>query len=270
MKRWIAWATGVALLVAPVAGAAPLAETVVDATFASKYMTDGFKIGGDNPVWQLGVGLNAIAGTGASLLAWTSLQQDRLNREYDEVDLIARYGHEFFSGKPLALATRVYFDYWFYPNRTATAGADGAPVEEPMKKGNKMGAGFSLPSLLPIAGSWLVPSYNLHYWTYWRRNQSDRYQGGAHHEFLMEYYHELPKLIPGVVSHYVGLAGSLNYHDGAFGVTPGLSHTTARLSTAVYAMGIWLSASVNQQWSHQPTVDPTDEFWSTISLSKQF
>jgi hypothetical protein len=231
-----------------------------DITWASKYMADGFKIGGDHPVFQPSINL-ATPLDGASLMLWSSIQMERENQQFDEYDLMARYERDLFTGEQYAIHLQGYYDYWMYPKETT---ADGSV------HGNKLNAGISAPSLFPIAGSHLVPSYNVYYWLYWAQNRSDLYQGGTHHEVMLEYYHDIPRLIPGAREQWVGVTGSVNYNDGAFGVHPGWSHSTAQLVVGVYALECSFSLSLNRQWSYEPSIDPTDEFWSTLSLQKEF
>ncbi len=225
---------------------------------ASKYITDGFKIGGDNPVWHLSAEL-ATPLDGISLQFWSALQVNRANQSYDELDAMVRYAHTFLGDKRLAVNVHGFADYWVYPKATV-----------PSLRGNKLQAGVSLTNLLDSPQSWLVPSYNVFYWLYWDRGQRTSYQGGARHELGLQYIRTLPRLIPGTDAQSAAVGGTLNYNDGAFRVRPGWTHSTAHVGTTVSAWGCQFSLSVDRQWSYEPSVNPENELWSTFSFSKTF
>src|SRR3989344_4948376 len=58
---------------------------ITDITWASQYMSDGFKIAGNSPVWQLAL-KSKIFSTGFSVMLWGALQIDRQNSQFDEGD----------------------------------------------------------------------------------------------------------------------------------------------------------------------------------------
>jgi hypothetical protein len=262
-----------ALLAAACCGRASADEKpfTVDAnlTYSSLYMSDGFKIGGDHPVWQPSIAMTTPL-EGVSVAVWSSLQIDRDNQQYDELDLMIPYAHDFMRNTPYAFNLHGFYDYWTYPKiNVVPEMSDGSNPTENMH-GNKLHAGVSMTNLIPIEGSHLVPTYNLYYWLYWAQNQRDQFQGGAHHEFQLSYFHDVPRFLPGARFQYVGASGSINYNDGAFNVRPGWSHSVAQISTGVYGEGWMFSCSLNRQWSYRASVDPNNELWSMVSFSKQF
>jgi len=244
-----------------------------DVTWASEYIMDGFSIGGDHPVFQPSVRVGTPL-TGVSLMFWSSLQVDRSNQQYDELDLMARYSHDFVTRHGTALNIHGYYDYWAYPKLNMSGESLGTSAEAPSSMhGSKVNVGVSATNLIPLEGSFLVPSYNLYYWIYWAQNSIDQWQGGAHHEFLLEYYHSIPRLFDGIQRQYVGASGSINYNDGAFGIQSGWSHSTTSVSTGVYALSCIFSLSLNRQWAFEtatPSVDMKNELWTTLSLTKEF
>jgi predicted class III extradiol MEMO1 family dioxygenase len=127
-----------------------------------------------------------------------------------------------------------------------------------------------MPNLFPLAGSFLVPSYNVYYLRHWAQDREDLDQGGTQHELLLEYDRAMKVLIPGATYQYAGATASANYHNGDFGVKPGISHSTASLVTGLYALRSIFILSVNHQWSYEPTLDPNNEFWTTFSFVKKF
>jgi hypothetical protein len=240
-------------------------------TYASKYMSDGFKIGGDHSVWEPSAWLTTPL-SGVSLMFWSAIQMDRQNQQYDEYDLMVRYSHDFMQRTRWAYNLHGYFDYWTYPKDNVQDPTVVGPDSSQNMHGNKLNAGVSMTRLLPLWGSFVVPTYNLYYWLYWAQNRSDLFQGGAHHELMLSYYHDIPKFISGlgIEGQYVGTSWSVNYNDGAFNVQPGWSHTVAQISTGAYSKGWNCSISINRQWSYISSVDPDNEVWSTFSFTKFF
>ncbi len=240
-------------------------------SFASEYVTDGFRVGPQSPVFQPGLSVG-ILDTGLSLMLWSSMPIDRNYRQFDELDVFANYVHDFFEDKAYRVRFHSFIDYWLYPRSSTTIQVYGYPYEIPMRKGNKLHAGVTLPALLPVPvlGSYLVPSYNAYYWLYWQQNLRDRYQGGARHEFVLSYTRSIPVRVPGLRFPYASLAGSASYNDGAFGVHPAWSHSTAHLTAGFTTLGFNVAASFNQQWSFQPTVNPENERWTSLSVAMAF
>jgi len=237
-----------------------------DLTLASKYMTDGFNVGGNHPAWMPSLAVNTTV-PGLYFQFWSALPVDRDNQQFDEYDFMARYSRDFFDGSLCKLNLHGYYDYWVYPHDEYTTNENGETIAAQSKRGQKVHAGLSLLELFPLFGSYLVPSYNYYYWF---PDQADLFRSGAHQEFALSYTHALPVFIPGATKQDVTLGGSLNYHDGAFGVQSGWSHTTALLGTSADLFGCTLGASINYQWSYIESVDPENEFWATLSVTKKF
>jgi hypothetical protein len=237
-----------------------------DLTVATKYMTDGFNVGGDHTAWMPSVAVNTTV-PGFFIMFWSALPVNRDRQQYDEYDFMARYSRNFLEGSPLKVNLHGYFDYWVYPHDELTKDKNGQTIAPQNFRGLKFHGGLSLLELLPLFGSHLVPSYNYYYWT---PDQKNLFQAGAHHELFLSYSHDLPTFIPGAKRQDFTLGGSLNYHDGVLGVEPGWSHTTAHASTSVDALGCTFGASVNYQWSYIASVDPENEFWATVSVTKKF
>jgi hypothetical protein len=251
---------------AAMAGEAKDWGVTADLTLASKYMTDGFNVGGNHAAWMPSLAINTTV-PGFYLMFWSALPTDRNRQQYDEYDFMARYSHNFLEGSPFKVNLHGYYDYWAYPHDELTQDKHGQTIAPQNFRGQKLHGGISLLELLPIAGAHLVPSYNYYYWF---PDQKDLFQAGAHHELLLNYSHELPVFIPGAKKQDITLGGSLNYHDGVFGVESGWSHTTAHVSTSVAALGCTFGASANYQWSYIESVDPENEFWATVSITKKF
>lgn len=240
-----------------------------DATWSSKYIIDGFDVGGDKPVWQLS-GKADLYDSGFSAMFWTALQVDRRYRQYDEQDFFLMYSKDFMKNSKYSVNLHGYYDYWVFPNNEAPRDQFGDPVGDSKKHGNKFQAGFSMPKLIPIGDSYLVPTYNLAYQHYFAQEREDLYQGGAYHELLVEYYQPIALFIPGATYQYAGGNAGASYHQGAFGVNAGFSHSKASMVTGVYALKSIFEATLNHQWSFEDSVNPEDELWTTVSFIRKF
>jgi len=244
-------------------------KMTADFTLASKYMINGFKVGGDNPVLQIS-GKTELYSTGVSLMFWSAVQMDRNQKEFDEQDFFVMYSRDFLKDSPYKINLHGYYDYWVFPNTQPVQDSFGDTISTARKQGNKFQAGFSMPQLIPLAESFLVPSYNAYYLHYWEQDREDLYRGGTHHELLVEFFRGIPTFIPRATYQYAGMTAGTNYYDGAFGIKPGFSHTTASLVTGLYAFNSIFETTVNQQWSYEDTVNPDDELWTTLSFIKKF
>ncbi|MEZ0393043.1 MAG: hypothetical protein ACAH59_12555 [Pseudobdellovibrionaceae bacterium] len=274
MKRWLfIFLTGFFGGLTVLAQSLPISKNemrvTTDITLASKYMLDGFQVGGDHPVWQL-AGKVDLYDTGFAFMAWTAIQVERSNKQFDEQDLFLLYSKDFLQDKSYTLNFHGYYDYWMFPNTDPVVDEFGETVSTSVKQGNKFQLGFSLPKLISIADSFLIPSYNAYHWLYFAQDREDLDQSGTYHELLAEYYKPTPIFIPGATYQYAGGTSSINYHEGAFDVDPGWSHSTASIVAGVYALKSIFTISLNHQWSFEETVNPENEFWSTFSYIKKF
>src|SRR3989338_6192938 len=86
------------LIFAPASEKSKELGIITDITWASQYMSDGFKIAEDSPVWQLAL-KSKIFSTGFSVMLWGALQIDRQNSQFDEGDFFVMYGHDFFQDR---------------------------------------------------------------------------------------------------------------------------------------------------------------------------
>jgi hypothetical protein len=238
-------------------------------TYASQYMTDGFRVGDATPVLQTSLKLD-IASTDFSLLYWNSLRTVRSKKEFDEHDFMILYTRDFNEGTRSAFNFHGFYDYWTFPNTRALKDPFGDKLTTGKFRGSKLNAGVTMARLLPLAGSFLVPAYNVYYWIYWAQDRSDQYRGGARHEISLSYTHALPDLGAEIKTPYAGVSTSLSYNDGAFGVRPGMSHSVATLYAGLSVLNIGFALSANQQFSHQRTVNARNDFWTAVSAAKEF
>ena len=240
-----------------------------DVTWASKYMLDGFKVAGDSPVWQLAFKTNLYA-TGFSVMLWGALQADREQKQYDEADFFVMYSKDFLEQSRYKINFHSFYDFWIFPNTEPIIDEFGDVVSTAKRRGNKFHVGVSMPQLIPLAQSFIIPSYNIYHWIYYDQDREDLDESGTRHELLAEYDQSIPVFIRGANYQYAGATANINYHTGVFGVEAGFSHSVASLRTGAYALKSIFEVSLNHQWTFEPTVNPGNVVWSTMSYIKKF
>ena len=237
--------------------------------YSTLYVTDGFRVGDSSDVFQMTLKLD-IPKSDFSVMYWNSLRVDRSKDRFDEHDFFILYSTAFNQESVYGFKFNAYYDYWDFPNNRKQRDPFGDEITNGKFHGSKLNAGLAFNNLLPILGSYLVPAYNVFYWIYWAQDRSDMFQGGARHELSLTFTRDLPEFSPSYQSPYVGLFTSVNYNDGAFNVKPGMSHTLVSAYTGFKALGLQNSLSANQQFSHQRTVNPRNDFWIAVSTIKEF
>lgn len=231
-----------------------------DVTVASKYMAHGFNINGDHVSVQPSLHVDTKI-PGLQLAAWAGLPADRDFRGQDEFDYLLKYNTTLGGDSVWAVKLNAYVDYWLYPNHPGAGEIDEKTGEvNPDLKGWKFNGGLSLPNLLPVGGTKIVPGYNYYYWT--PQNEDD-FEAGGVHEITLNCG------VP-VAGQSIDLGTSLNYHDGVFGVEPGWSHATAQVASTFKAGTAKITPSVNYQWSFEDSVNDEDEFWAALSVAADF
>lgn len=243
--------------------------TTLGITYASQYLTDGFRVGPAAPVMEFSLKLD-IPKTNLSLMYWNALRISRPDNEYDEHDFLLMYNHDFFTGTSYAFNFHTFYDYWFFPNSQSLRDGFGDEIASIQMHGGKVNAGVSMTNLLPIGGSVLIPAYNLYYWIYWAQDRSDLYQGGARHELSLTYTHSLPSYASWIEAAYAGGFASVSYNDGAFGIRPSWTHSVGSLYTGIHAFNSDFVVSANKQLTYQRTLRTPNEFWATVTFMKEF
>jgi hypothetical protein len=228
-------------------------------------MAHGWNIGGNEPFVFPSVNVDAVA-PGLQFALWTALALDRDLFENDEFDFLVKYGRTCRPDSRWAVNVHGYVDYWLYPHSDIVADKDGQAIPETEKIGMKYHAGVSLPNLLRLGPACLVPSYNYYYWM---PVESDLFESGGAHEIFLAYALPLAKFAATLKDKgTLSLSGSLTYHEGAFGTDPGWSHATAHLAMPLSLWTLCITPALNHQWSFEDTVNPTDELWATLSVSR--
>jgi hypothetical protein len=262
-RSWLGPATLVAAMTWAAAASAFGVGLSGDVTVGSRYMAHGWNIGGNEPFVFPSVTVDAAA-PGLQFALWTAWIMDRDQFETDEFDYMVKYGRTCCPDSRWAANFHGYVDYWVYPHSDVVADKDGQTIPETTKDGVKFHAGVSLPNLLRLGPACLVPSYNVYYWT---PVKSDLFEDGAAHEVFLSYAMPLAEIAASLKDRgSVALSASATYHDGAFGVAHGWSHATAHLALPLTFGKCYVTPAANHQWSFEDSVNPTDEFWATLSV----
>ncbi|MBK1792470.1 hypothetical protein [Persicirhabdus sediminis] len=242
----------------------------VDYTLASKYMTHGFKVGGDNWSHQPSLTLDTAI-EGLQFTYWAAFTDERALNDADEMDFMLTYQKTLNEDSDWAVNVHGLVNYWLYPHQKVDVDRNGAPSNSISNyQGLKMHIGASLPKRISLAdGIFLVPSYNIYYWM---PTTGDQFDDGFVHELFLST--SIPMNISSckyVPDHFT-LGGSVNYNTGVFGVESGWSHATAHIGTsAPITDSLSWNAGLNYQWTFEDTVNPDgDEFWGQVGVSWSF
>lgn len=188
---------------------------------------------------------------------------DELLSYIQEVDLTLACGRTFLDEKCRALET-----YSLGPRVTRPCWEwKGYGLSDEESDHMEIRAGLSLPKLVPMGSSSLVPSYYLGY--KWSAN-SGRPERGYFHIFGLAYNLSIPALISTQGEQTISISTDMTYNEDILGSEAGWSHTTAGISTSFIYRGFALTPSINRQWSFENAVDLEDESWVSISLSYSF
>jgi len=261
------------LLTAGTAAFATPTQTVyeVNLQLASKYMTSGWNIGEDEPTFQ--TILTARDFLPGIYVRWLgSMPLNRHANDADEVDVFLGFGYDVFKHRDWRLNLHGFVDYWLFPRQFMYTDSSGQPIPETIRQGIKPNLGASLPLNLPpaiaqVKGT-LTPTYNAYFWT---PLEHDWFDSGFMHECMLEYDLPLIGLREPLLPQVVRLRGTVNYHDGAFGMPTGWSHMTAHLILPFNALGVVISSSVHYQHpfgNFAPILEGT--WWYMLAVRKNF
>ena len=243
---------------------APAPRLTVDTTLgvATAYSPHGFNVGDDNPNLQSTVKLG-LPGTGLSFMYWSSLPFDRGESLYDEHDVQVAWRNKL----PVAgqfVPVRLAATYFYYPNLPLSQNRYGQSIKEVDKSGAKFNAGLSTPSLALGGGYSLRADYDVFRFL---PGYTDLFAPGTAHEVGLDLAMPTMDTDPaaGAALGAPSLHYAVNYHDGAFGVTPGWSHAYATLSLPFRLGHERFQFDLTHQWSWESTVCANDLTWAMLS-----
>jgi len=221
-----------------------------DVTFTSKYMWHGYNILGEHGAVQPSIDLD-LFGTGFSANVWASYALSSGLSDFDEIDFTLAYATSAFADERYAMDIGINYIYYDFPNLRSAA----ADTEE-------VGASVSMPSLLPLGGSSLVPSYYVG-----RLFPADEGgpTGGIFHIAGLSYSLTMPVI--GGKERTIDFTAEAVYNDGAFDADSDWSHATFGVSTPIEVGPLCFTPFLSYQLSMDDTVNEDDEIWGGLSVS---
>jgi hypothetical protein len=238
----------------------------IDATYVSRYIWRGFDVYKNNhSAFQPSVDLD-LYGTGLGVNVWMS-QANRSGFERDEqINYTLYYRNSAFEG-PAAMNYKVGWTYYSYtevPTKGSYFGNGDA---------QEIFGGFAWPNLLPGG---LVPSYTaVCYWPS-EHNALSHDNGGWAHVFGLGYDLPVPGLAgnPNQALHF---SADAVYNGGVGPRPPGAkvdhdwSHAVFGVSTGfALAQNLTFKPGFYYQSSWDDSVNTSDEYWTSLSLSYKF
>lgn len=245
------------------AGDKPPVQFLADVTYLSQYVAHGFDLSNDGPVVQGTVIANHVLVPNLELGYVYSYTLDRDDKQWDETGPAIRYSCEFFAETPYALKGFASAYYFNYPHWEFAFNKNLEPIDDTRLRALKLQTGWSLPNLMQVGQVQLIPAYTL---TRWESVKKDLIEEGSLHEFALAAVFPLDFLDKQPLS----LRAAANYHTGVLGVEEGWSHYTLQADTTFLWKGLFFKPGLNYQWSEEPTVNPEDEFWVSLSVTKLF
>jgi len=239
----------------------------IDATYVSRYIWRGYDAYGRNhSAIQPSIDLD-LFGTGYGFKVWMSRANASGFENSEWLTYTFYKKNKFFVGESYETNSQIGYTYFSYPDsprKGSASGADGAAQE--------IFAAFAWPELFPMG---IVPSYAM--FAYWpsESEANNRNNGGWAHVFGLAYDMSVPAILPGtdeqvlhlgfhtVYNDSVGPAGKTADHDWSHGV---FSVTTDFPITE----NLMFSPGLHYQSSWDDSINTSDEFWTSLSLSYKF
>jgi len=262
------------IIVVAASGIAAAAESdgqlhgTIDVTYNSRFIWRGYDAYGNNhSAIQPSVDLD-LFGTGFGVNVWSS-RANGSGFENDEwLTYTLYYGTMFFAEENYATACKVGYTYFGYPDSpkegTPNYGADGHAEE--------FFAGFAMPKITGIQG--LVPSYAMFAYYPAESNANNAGNAGWAHVFALNYDMQIPSLMDSSVTQTLHLGAHTVYNDGV-GPNPNADHdwSHAVFSAALdfpIAENLTFTPGFHYQSSWDDTINSSDEYWTSLSLTYKF
>jgi hypothetical protein len=226
-------------------------------TFASRSIFHGWDIAGDNkPVLHPFIKYS-VGKTGLSLAAWASMPLERKYNHMDDFEFLAMYDRQLFKDQKYAIGFNGFADLVCVP-QARIPDKDGNNISKVLWKLN---IGFSMPSLIKVGQSAIVPSYNLFHFTPFVNRV---FTSGSVHEFALAY--KIP------VRSGINLSLISTYDDGAFGNAVGWTCAVGKLSFNEKVGPVNINGGINYQKAYGtvPNDQVDDEFWFSLGINKSF
>lgn len=210
---------------------------------ASQYLSHGFDVSNDENVFQLDI--KKSYSNGLDLAFWTNKSLEKTKSLGDEFDFyVSKTGQVYNS----SIYYTFLIDYWnLYRTNNHKDG---------FKFGLNLDSSFKIYN-----GVFLTIKYNNYFW---KSIGSGKFKSGFSNEFECE----INKNINLIKQDRIGLSTKLVYHEGAFGVKPGVSHSILSFNYNLNLMDkSELKIGYLYQKSYEDSVNNEDENQFSIQLS---
>ena len=231
-------------------------DATLDFTYATQYMWHGYDMyPDDHGAFQPSV---KFEWNGFYTTLWGSWADESGFTNASELDYIVGWNKTFWEDNYYALSLNTWWNYFDYYN-------DHTGLES-----QEIALSLSLPNLIPLGPSKLVPHYTLYY-DFDAFDAAKTLKDGFFHEFGLDYAIPIPALIPDQKEQAISLGWQVTYEDDVYvGVKSGFSHTTASISTTFEWKGFYFTPAVKYQWSLEDTMNPENELYGLFSIGYSF
>ena len=225
-----------------------------DMTYVSEYIYRGVDFYGDKGAWQPSIYFDLFE-TGFSFGIWGSKPDRSGNEKWTELDFNPGYSFQMF--KDEAYQSNVTLEYWYF----------GYPKNS-HKRANEDQMGqvkVKWPNLFKIGDIKIIPMYFY--------AQKSPVASGLGYQ-VAGYFHELrvTTIFPiADTGHTLDIAADTVYRGNVWGLGNCISHLQLSAASSFdIGNGFTLTPGLFYQFSMKDSVNPEDEFWTQISLSKSF
>lgn len=243
----------------------------IDATYVSRYIWRGYDAYGDNhSAFQPSVDLD-LFGTGFGLTVWMSRANGSGFENSEWLTYTPYYKGALFVDEAFATYFKIGYTYFSYPDMSRD-GRTGATAFPPSGAAQEVFGAFQWPNLLPGG---IVPSYAM--FAYWpsESKAANRANGGWAHVFGLSKDITLPAILDSMPEQVIHLGAHTVYNDS---VGPAGSSADHDWSHAVFSIstdfdlgnGLKLVPGFNYQSSWDDSINTSDEYWTSLSLSYSF
>ncbi len=240
----------------------------IDLTYVSRFIWRGYDIYENNhSAFQPSIDLD-LFGTGFGVNVWMSRANGSGFEDSEWLTFTGYYGGELFSGELHAMAFRVGYRYYSYPD----APRRGNPLIRQTAEAQEIFGYFAWPNLLPCG---IVPEYSV--FAYWPSVSGSTARGDAGWGHLFGVSKDISfGSIFGNQPEQVVRLGAHAFYNGGFGpagkaADHDWSHAVFSISTEFdLGGGFIFSPGFNYQSSWDDSVNTSDEYWTSLSVRYQF
>jgi hypothetical protein len=238
-------------------------EVELDLTYASKYIWRGMDTFHDND----GAFHPSVTLTYRDFYVgfWGAFADSSGHSNLLEFDYLFGYNFSAFEEKRYAVDASVNYTYYDYPNSDSKPGRDGiADLQE-------VSFSASMPNLLPLGSSYLVPAYTGAYMFAGKDTSNKEIDDGWFHIFGLSYDYPIKPLLRNQESQDLSFFSDVTYQNGVLGLEPSWTHSTLGVSTSFELWkNIYLTPAIYHQWTFDENVNEEDELYGAIGIKLGF